>query len=153
MEKKVINGYQINIFYAAPETVYQTNPDKMGIELIQDSKFEGEIHYNEKNGKKWEEIVQAGIKKREIMTESGLLYSIDQKEIRMNDFILVALYKAEYTTNEIFQFYNDIENTLSEEEQYQWVKATAGDGWDILTEEAQEKIHKYNVQDERNPFV
>ena len=153
MEKKVINGYQINIFYAAPETVYQTNPDKMGIELIQDSKFEGEIHYNEKNGKTWKEIVQAGIEKREIMLESGLLYSIDQKEIRMNDFILVALHKAKYTTNEIFQFYNDIENILSEEEQYQWVKSTAGDGWDILTEESQEKIHKYNVQNERNPFV
>ena len=151
MEKKIINGYKINIFMLGPETVYQTNPDKMGIELIQDGKFEGEIHYNEKNGKTWKEIVQAGIEKREIM-ESGLLYSVDQKEIRMNDFVLVALHKAKYTTNEIFQFYNDIENILSEEEQYQWVKGNCWDGWDILTEESQEKIHKYNVQNERNPF-
>ena len=121
--KKIMNGYQDNIFCVQEGGEYLANPDKFNIEILEVDKLQWDtIKYNEKDNKPWEDIVKTGLRKSKIFRESGILFSIAEREIRVNDFILTSLHKANYTFKEITQFYDDIPNILTNIEIENWAR-------------------------------
>ena len=53
------------------------------------------------------------------------------REIRVNDFVLTALHKANYTFKEILEFYDNISNILTEDEMELWAKEISSTTWQL----------------------
>jgi len=141
-ERKIMNGYQDNVFCVQEGGEYLTYPSKYNIEILeQDGITWDTIKYNERNGKQWKEIVFDGNEKQEIFRDRGILFSAHEREIRANDFILTALHKAKYTFKEIIQFYDDILTTLTEEEILKWAQQI-GNTTLQFSKTAQSKVKK-----------
>ena len=141
-ERKIMNGYQDNVFCVQEGGEYLTYPSKYNIEILeQDGITWDTIKYNERNGKQWKEIVFDGNEKQEIFRDRGILFSAHEREIRANDFILTALHKAKYTFKEIIQFYDDILTTLTEEEIQKWAQQI-GNTTLQFSKTAQSKVKK-----------
>ena len=69
--KGFINGYVVNVFELRATSNYHVHPEKFGIEIV-DGNHEMNflIQYNEKGGKKWDEIFEEGKQKKLKITKN-----------------------------------------------------------------------------------